>query len=88
MEGLPGLFAGPVPADLLEELKAIWADNSGLKKPGGYRAAARSMAEADLRDVLPRITAPTLLLYGELDQRSPMHVAQALHAQIRRPSSP
>ncbi len=85
MEGLPGLFAGPVPADLLEELKAIWADNSGLKKPGGYRAAARSMAEADLRDVLPRITAPTLLLYGELDQRSPMHVAQALHAQI--PSS-
>ncbi len=43
---------------------------------------ARAMAEADLRDVLPRIAVPTLLLYGELDVRSPLHVARALHEQI------
>ena len=42
----------------------------------------RAMAEADLRDVLPRIDVPTLLLYGELDVRSPLHVAEALHASI------
>ena len=85
LEGWPGLFGSPVSADLLEELKAMWADNGGLRKPGGYRASVRSMAAADLRDVLPRITVPTLLLYGEFDQRSPIKVAEALHAQI--PSS-
>jgi pimeloyl-ACP methyl ester carboxylesterase len=43
---------------------------------------AHSMAEADLRDVLPRIQVPTLLLYGELDQRSPLQVATELQARI------
>jgi pimeloyl-ACP methyl ester carboxylesterase len=32
----------------------------------------RAMAECDLRDVLPLIDVPTLLLYGELDVRSPV----------------
>ncbi len=82
LEGVPGLFGGPVSSELLEELKAIWADNAGIKRPGGYRASVRSMAEADLRDVLPRIEVPTLLLYGQLDQRSPLKVAEALREQI------
>jgi pimeloyl-ACP methyl ester carboxylesterase len=43
------------------------------------------MAEADLCDVLPRIEVPTLLLYGELDQRSPLKVAHELNERI--PSS-
>jgi pimeloyl-ACP methyl ester carboxylesterase len=43
---------------------------------------AHSMAEADLRDVLPRIEVPTLLLYGELDLRSPLRVATELEARI------
>ena len=50
--------------------------------PAGYRAMAHSMAEADLRDVLPRIQVPTLLLYGELDPRSPLQVAAELQAHI------
>jgi hypothetical protein len=37
----------------------------------------------DLRDVLPRIEVPTLLLYGALDQRSPLQVAAELQARIR-----
>ena len=41
-----------------------------------------AMAEADLRDVLPRIDVPTLLLYGQEDVRSPLSVAEELHAQI------
>jgi pimeloyl-ACP methyl ester carboxylesterase len=32
------------------------------------------MAEADQRDLLPRIAAPTLLIWGELDVRSPLTV--------------
>ena len=50
--------------------------------PAGYRAMAHSMAEADLRDVLPRIQIPTLLLYGELDERSPLQVSTELQARI------
>ena len=34
------------------------------------------MGEADQRDVLPTIDVPTLLLWGELDVRSPLTVAR------------
>jgi pimeloyl-ACP methyl ester carboxylesterase len=68
-----------------EELVSIWADNGGVAHPAGYRAMAHSMAEADLRDVLPRIRVPTLLLHGELDERAPATVAAELRASI--PSS-
>ena len=50
--------------------------------PAGYRAIAHSLAEADLRDVLPLIGVPTLLLHGEDDQRAPLRVAEELQAQI------
>ncbi len=43
---------------------------------------AHALAEADLRDVLPRIEVPTLLLYGDADPRSPLSVAEDLHAAI------
>jgi pimeloyl-ACP methyl ester carboxylesterase len=85
VRAFPGLLSDRVPAAVQEELTAIWADNAGSKKPGGYRAMAQSMAEADLRDVLPQIRVPTLLLYGDLDERAPLAVAQGLHDRI--PSS-
>lgn len=85
LEAAPGMLSSGVPAGLREELMGVWADNTGSRKPGGYRAMAHSMAEADLREVLPRIGVPTLLLYGELDERSPRKVADALHERI--PSS-
>jgi pimeloyl-ACP methyl ester carboxylesterase len=82
LEGVPGVLSPGAPPGLFEELKVMWADNSGLRKPGGYRAMAHAMAEADLRDVLPQIEVPVLLLYGELDERSPLKVARELHDQI------
>jgi pimeloyl-ACP methyl ester carboxylesterase len=83
--GLPGGLSGAAPAELIDELGTIWADNAGSTHPGGYRAMARSMAEADLRDVLPRISVPTMLIYGELDQRAPLKVAKDMYVRI--PSS-
>jgi pimeloyl-ACP methyl ester carboxylesterase len=50
--------------------------------PAGFRAMALASAEADLRDVLPRIDVPTLLLYGDEDLRAPLNVAEALHVSI------
>ncbi len=52
--------------------------------PAGQRHLLMSgWPEHDVRDVLPRIAVPTLLLYGEADVRSPVNVARALHEQIR-----
>jgi pimeloyl-ACP methyl ester carboxylesterase len=66
-----GLFAGEPPRDILELLDAVAAD----VRPESVRIALRAIAEADLRDVLPRIAVPTLLVWGELDARSPLSVA-------------
>jgi pimeloyl-ACP methyl ester carboxylesterase len=42
------------------------------------------MAEADQRDLLPRITVPTLLIWGELDARSPLSIARQFEQAIPR----
>src|SRR5581483_3660748 len=71
LEGWRGLLTATASTEVAEELLSIWADNGGMAHPAGYRAMAHSMAEADLRDVLPTIRVPTLLLHGELDERAP-----------------
>jgi len=77
---IPGLFSDALPADRAEELARIMAEI----RPAGTGTMARAIAEADLRDVLPRIEAPTMLLYGDADERAPLSVAQQLHARIPR----
>jgi pimeloyl-ACP methyl ester carboxylesterase len=77
-EVIPTLFSEGTPAETIE---AFAASASGFHPPG-LRAMARSMAEADLRDVLPRIDVPTLLLYGGDDVRAPRDVAEGLRAAI------
>ncbi|MDD3718700.1 MAG: alpha/beta hydrolase [Actinomycetota bacterium] len=75
---MPSMFPETAPAELIAETAAIMSDFH----PAGMRAMARSLAEADLRSVLPLIAVPTLLLYGELDERSPLHVARELNSLI------
>jgi pimeloyl-ACP methyl ester carboxylesterase len=77
---IPSLFTEAAPQEVIDEALAIMS----AVHPAGVRAMAHAFAEADLRDVLPRIQAPTLLLYGEADQRVPLDVAAALHAKIPR----
>lgn len=78
----PGVFSTAATPELVGEMMSVAVDNSGIAHPGGYRAIAHSMAESDLREVLPQVGVPTLLLYGELDERSPLHIAESLRAQI------
>ncbi len=71
---LPGLFAGDPPTEFVPLLSEIAA----AVRPESMLIQLSAMAEADLRDLLPRVTAPTLLIWGELDARSPLAVAQQL----------
>lgn len=75
---IPTMFSGSPAAEPIEAFREIMLEIH----PAGLRAMARSLAEADLRDVLPRITVPTLLLYGDDDVRAPLTVAQDLHTRI------
>jgi pimeloyl-ACP methyl ester carboxylesterase len=72
------LFTASVPAAVVDQTVAVIAEFH----PAGLRAMANAFADADLRDVLPEIDVPTLLLYGDADQRSPVSIGEELHAQI------
>jgi pimeloyl-ACP methyl ester carboxylesterase len=72
------LFTESVSAELIEEVSEIVSDYH----PAGLRAMANAFADADLRDMLPGIDVPTLLIYGDADKRSPLALGEELHAQI------
>jgi pimeloyl-ACP methyl ester carboxylesterase len=75
---LPGLFAGEPPAEFVPLLEEMAAD----VRPVSMRTALLVMAEADQRDLLPRIAVPTLLIWGELDARAPLTVARQFEQAI------
>jgi len=75
---VPGLFTDAAPQSLRDEMSAIVSD----LHPIGFRLMALSSAEVDTRDLLPKIDVPTLVLWGDDDRRSPMQVAEQLHAAI------
>lgn len=73
----PTMFFRAVPVATAKRFEA------GMRAfhPRGFRAMARASAE-DVRDVLPRIDVPTLLVYGDQDVRAPLAIAEALEAAI------
>ena len=75
---LPGLFAGDPPVEFVPLLQRIAAD----VRPDSFRTQLFVMAEADHRDLLPRIAVPTLLIWGELDARSPLRIARQFERTI------
>jgi pimeloyl-ACP methyl ester carboxylesterase len=74
---LPTMFSKPMPRETVDDFRA----SMQAFHPRGFRAMARASAE-DVRDVLPRVDVPTLLVYGDRDERAPPTVAEALHAAI------
>jgi pimeloyl-ACP methyl ester carboxylesterase len=63
---LPTMFSEATPP---ESVDAFCASMLGFH-PVGFRAMARASAE-NLRDALPHVTVPTLLVYGDQDVRAP-----------------
>jgi pimeloyl-ACP methyl ester carboxylesterase len=74
---LPTMFADTTPAGSVEEFR----ESLRAFHPAGFLAMAHASAE-DLRDVLPHVDVPTLLVYGDNDVRAPLAVAEALHGAI------
>jgi pimeloyl-ACP methyl ester carboxylesterase len=64
-----------------EDVATVLAMMGEVRRPG-MEAITRGFAAADLRDVLPRIAIPTLLLWGDADVRSPMSIAREFAARI------
>jgi len=77
---LPSLVTERASPEVREALVEIM---SGYHAAGA-RVMLHTMAGADLRDVLPTIEVPTLLLRGAEDQRSPRAAAEEMHAMIPR----
>lgn len=72
------MFSESAPTDQVNEFEASVRDSHPL----GLREAARALARADLRDCLPTIAVPTLLLHGNQDVRAPFFVAEAIRKAI------
>ncbi len=75
---LPGMFTDAAPQAVRQELADIFADFH----PVGFRLMSLSSAEVDSRDLLPHVAAPTLLLWGDDDRRSPLHIARQFQSAI------
>jgi pimeloyl-ACP methyl ester carboxylesterase len=74
---LPTMFSKSMPRETVDDFRASMESFH----PRGFRAMARASAE-DVRNVLPHIHVPTLLVYGDRDVRAPLAVAEALHTAI------
>lgn len=81
-EWIPGMLDTLPPSGsapwMADELTAMLSDSH----PAATQIALTAFAEADLRAVLPEIEVPTLVLYGELDVRSPEEVWAPIHEAI------
>ena len=75
---LPGLFADDPPARFVPLLTEIAA----AVRPASLRTQLLVLAETDQRDLLPRIAVPTVLIWGELDARSPLSIARQFEQAI------
>jgi pimeloyl-ACP methyl ester carboxylesterase len=75
---LPSMFSAGVVATAADEFR----DSVAAFHPSGFLTMARACEEADLRGVLGRIVAPTLVLAGDADVRAPLPVAEAIAAGI------
>jgi pimeloyl-ACP methyl ester carboxylesterase len=77
-EFLRTVYGEGAPQALLDDAFAVLRD----VRPEGFAPVARTFFAADVTGVLSRIGVPTLLVAGELDQRSPVAVAATMRESI------
>jgi pimeloyl-ACP methyl ester carboxylesterase len=67
---------------LQERMRARVASRDYLEASGAMRGTFRAVIAADLSDRLPRIAAPTLLVWGDEDDDTPLWMAERMEALI------
>ena len=75
---VPGLLGKPLPPELADLL----AQAHAAHRPGPTLVLLDAFADADLSTELADVRCPTLVVHGELDERAPRAVANALHRGI------
>jgi pimeloyl-ACP methyl ester carboxylesterase len=73
----PTMFSKPIARETVDGFRA----SMEAFHPRGFRVMARASAE-DVRDVLPHVEVPTLLVYGNRDVRAPLTVGEALQEAV------
>jgi len=77
-EWLPQLLSAGVAPAVAQELATIMSDS----RPAGMRLIGQAMAVTDLRDALPRIRVPTLVLRGGRSPAITRRIAELLAAAL------
>ena len=77
-ELVPGLLGTSLPPELADLL----AQMAAAARPGPTMSLLEAFADADLSADLGDVRCPTLVVHGELDERAPRPVADALHRGI------
>lgn len=78
----PASIPGVMHPDATPKAKAALEQELRDSHPAGWRAMARALLDVDARDVLPTITVPTVLIWGEADERAPLPIAEAMRDAI------
>ena len=71
-------FTEDASPDLKEEMSEVVSEFH----PQGFRLMAKSLYDTDTTALLPNIGAPTLVVWGDDDRRSPMNIAEQLRDAI------
>jgi pimeloyl-ACP methyl ester carboxylesterase len=74
---VPDAFSSGAPQSLLDNYARIMSDFH----PVGFRAMSRAVTP-DFNDILPALTVPSLLVWGDDDKRSPLACAQQMLTAI------
>jgi pimeloyl-ACP methyl ester carboxylesterase len=75
---VPQEFFTAASRELEDEMSAVVS----TFHPAGFRLMAKALADTDTTKLLPSIAVPTLLLWGDGDQRSPLSVADQFRLGI------
>ena len=77
-----GAVGGPPGKRLQQRIRARVASADWLAAPEALRATLRNVLAEDLSDRLPRVDVPTLLLWGERDEDTPIWMGERMAREI------